>query len=205
MILLAAFSSMLGQPVTAPYEADVVVIVDTSTSMTDDGMDPERTSLLVTKLFSDIVPGRLVVIRLLDLVDDSSLIPSVRTERTENCTERPGMPCRIVDVPASSYEKVRRERAGSEVRPQRGDSAFKKRLEGHLEQRSNNSLFHAAFLAAQGAFEDGKPGVPRYLIWLSDGAVDQGLEAPTAAALEGLRRMGADVRAIVFGRGSTKF
>ena len=36
---------------------DVVVIVDTSTSMHDPGMDPERASLLVTKLLADIVPG----------------------------------------------------------------------------------------------------------------------------------------------------
>ena len=52
--------------------ADVVVIVDTSTSMKQTDMDPHGTSLLVAKLLSDIVPGNLAVVRLLDIGKDNS-------------------------------------------------------------------------------------------------------------------------------------
>src|SRR3954451_8638532 len=76
--------------------ADVVVIVDTSTSMKDPGMDPERTSLLVAKLFSDIVPGDLAVVRMLDLEADKSLLPRRDTGQMQPCMENPSQQCHVV-------------------------------------------------------------------------------------------------------------
>ena len=61
MLLSWLFVFHAGSAMAMQASADVVVLVDTSTSMVQPGMDPERTSLLVTKLFADIVPGNLAV------------------------------------------------------------------------------------------------------------------------------------------------
>src|SRR5215510_12816354 len=82
---LAAGSRSYAQNSSANYQADVAVIVDTSTSMQQPGMDPERASLLVTKLLVDLVPGKLAVIRLLDLGFDSDILPSVPTGQKAAC------------------------------------------------------------------------------------------------------------------------
>ncbi len=182
--------------------ADVVVVVDTSTSMASMGMDPERTSLLVTKLLADIVPGDLSVVRLLSLSSDSRWLPSRDTGKTLPCSEDKTKTCHHVE-PTSDWDKdVRTNRYGAETRVGRGDTTFKSRMDGHLAQVIGNSLFGLAFRAAQGVFDAHRsPGAPRAVIWLSDGTTDD--EARLATASRELRQAGVAIEAIVFGSGTT--
>ena len=187
-------------------KADVVVIVDTSISMREPGMDPQRASLLVTKLLADIVPGELAVVRLLDIANDADLLPREETGITEPCREDPSRQCNVVK-PASDWRLDAREKQlGTKVRPSRGDPAFKKQLESHLEQRIGNSMFDLAFAAAEGIFAEhravpGREAVPRTVIWLSDGKATE----PDVVRLQikALVNVGVGVKAIVFGNGDT--
>jgi hypothetical protein len=182
--------------------ADVVVVVDTSVSMKEPGMDPERTSLLVTKLLADLVPGELAVIRLLDLVEDGDLLPSKFTGEEVPCAEDPSKRCRVM-APATDWEADARSSAyGALRRPRRGDAGFKTELESHLAQRSNNSLFHLAFRAAQGVFDRYPAGTrssTRTLVWLSDGRADEA--DSVRQVLREIERDGITVEAVVFGAG----
>lgn len=184
--------------------ADVVVVVDTSVSMREAGMDPERTSLLVTKLFADIVPGDLAVVRLLDLGTDD--LPTEATGEYRPCVDDPTQRCESVKAASDWGAEVRENLLGVLRRSTRGDAAFKRALEEHLEQRSNNSMFWLSFRAAQGVFDRtrddrtaGRP--PRVLIWLSDGRAEN--PENTREILRELVREGVAVEAIVFGRGDT--
>lgn len=187
--------------------ADAVVIVDTSTSMRQDGMDPSRTSLLVTKLLADIVPGDLAVVRLLDIDDDKALIPSQPTGASVPCQEDPSRTCYSVEAATDWEADARSKKLGSIARPSRGDAAYKTALEQHLVQRVNNSMFHLAFRAAQGIFDEHKKNapkavIPRTVIWLSDGR-SEGPEVVRQAIRE-LTDDGVAVEAIVFGNGDTE-
>lgn len=183
--------------------ADVAVLVDTSTSMRQEGMDPQRTSLLVTKLLADIVPGELAVVRLLDLAADAADLPRRETGKKEPCAEDPSKLCGVVEAASDWQADARRKRLGALARPARGDAAYKLELEDHLEQRINNSPFYLAFRAAQGVFDE-RPadGAPRTVIWLSDGRADQ--EVALREVIGELRDGGVTVKAIVFGRGDTR-
>lgn len=188
--------------------ADAVVIVDTSTSMREEGMDPTRASLLVTKLLADIVPGDLAVVRLLDITADQELIPSRPTGEFMPCSEDPSRTCQRMDAATDWEADARSKKLGSLVRPARGDAGYKKAVEGHLEQRVNNSMFNLAFRAAQGTFDEhagdrSRPaGIPRTVIWLSDGRSDN--TNVTLHAISELVAEGVTVEAIVFGRGDTE-
>jgi len=186
-----------------PDMPDVVVIVDTSTTMKQPGMDSERSSLLFTKLLSDIVPGDLAVIRLLDLHSDAAVLPSTRTGKTEPCQEDPSRVCNLVEPAEDWGQKARRERLGVMERPAIGDTAFKKELDFHLAQRSGNSQFYLSFWAATGVFEAhaaaGKPRSNRTVIWLSDGKDESG--PALAPAVLALRSQGVEIVTIIFGRG----
>ncbi len=182
--------------------ADAVVIVDTSVSMRDPGMDPERASLLVTKLLSDIVPGDLAVVRLLDIGADRDVIPSRETNDQIPCVDNPGQMCTRVEQAIDWQDAARRRKLGALVRPSRGDADYKRQLESHLEQRINNSMFYLALRAAQGVFDEhGKAGAPRTVVWLSDGRSDN--PPVTDQAIRELTRSGVAVAAIVFGQGDT--
>ncbi|MFL6244786.1 MAG: hypothetical protein ACJ74H_02085 [Thermoanaerobaculia bacterium] len=187
--------------------AEVVVIVDTSTSMRQAGMDPERASLLVTKLLADIVPGDLAVIRLLDVDDDRDVIPSRVTGQSVPCQEDPSLTCHSVAPEIDWEEAARSRKLGSLARPVRGDAAYKHALEQHLEQRVNNSMFYLAFRAAEGVFDERRKDasrprdVPRTVIWLSDGRS----EGPDVVrqSIRQLSSGGVAVEALVFGSGDT--
>jgi hypothetical protein len=180
--------------------ADVVVIVDTSVSMKEPGMDPERTSLLVAKLFSDIVPGDLAVVRVLDLEVDKRLLPSRDTGRMEPCSEDPHRSCHVVEATSDWMADARKGRFGALARPARGDLAYKARLDSHLAQVSNNSPFELAFAAAQGVFDEhGKRQTPRTVVWLSDGRPDH--PQPLRQAIAQMAAKGTAVEAVVFGHG----
>ncbi len=206
-LLVIGLAATISAQDRRPTTADAVVIVDTSTSMRQDGMDPTRASLLVTKLLADIVPGDLAVVRLLDLDDDKDVIPSRPTGTFVPCSEDPSRTCHTVDAATDWEADARSKKLGSLARPARGDAAFKQSLEGHLEQRSTNSMFHLAFRAAQGIFDEHRndpsraAGVPRTVIWLSDGRSES---APVVGhAIGELAAEGVAVEAIVFGLGDT--
>ena len=173
IVSIVAWSMSAAHAQTAAV-ADVVVVVDTSTSMKEPGMDPERTSLLVAKLLADIVPGDLAIVRLLDVALDAESLPSRETGKMMPCAEDPAKSCHQVDPTSDWDADARRKQLGVLVRPARGDANFKRRLDSHLEQRINNSLFHLAFRAAQGVFDSRGSGVaaPRTVVWLSDGRAE---------------------------------
>jgi hypothetical protein len=200
----AAVLCLPGSAVSAPPppNPDVVVIVDTSTSMTEPGMDPQRTSLLATQLFADILPGDLAAVRLLDIADDAALLPRRETGRTEPCQEDPNKACNMVEPDGDWEALALTERLGVLARAAPGDAAFKAALPSHLAQVSGNSMFHLAFRAAEGVFEQ-RPGDARkrIVVWLSDGRTDD--EPSLARAVRDLRADGVEVAALVFGRGDT--
>lgn len=179
---------------------DVVVIVDTSTSMRRAGMDPERSSLLVTKLLADIAPGDLAVIRLLDLAADRALVPSRPLDENVACAEDTSQDCRRVEPTADWHADARTHRYGALVRAQRGDPDYKRTLDAHLQQRSNNSLFSLAFQVALGVFDQHPNTKPRIVVWLSDGSSEQ--EELLYYATTEVKAAQADIHAIVFGAGS---
>jgi hypothetical protein len=184
-------------------QADVVVIVDTSTSMSQPGMDPQRTSLLVTKLFADIVPGDLAVVRLLDLSKDSNLVPSRKTGQQVSCSEDPTQTCDRVEALRDWYADARANRFGSLVRGSLGDRAFKEQLDNHLKQNIHNSLFGLALRASQGIFDThAGSAAPRTIVWLSDGTSDD--PGQMRPVIDELRNAGVTIEPLVMGNGITK-
>ncbi len=204
-VLVAAVAIAGGRVVSAQSAAtaDVVVVVDTSTSMQERGMDPERASLLVTRLLADLVPGHLAVVRLLDVTDDRALIPSRNTGRQMPCSEDPSRTCTAVDAEGDWEKSARQGKYGTLVRAARRDASFKRELDGHLAQQVNNSMFSLAFRAAQGVFDDRAGGsIPRTVLWLSDGRSDG--EGAVLQVLSELRSAGVQVEPFVFGRGDQR-
>ncbi len=206
MALLAVVTDAPADQATRA-KADVVVVVDTSVSMQDPGMDPERTSLLVTKLLADIVPGDLAVVRLLDATRDKGTLPFIETGITEPCEEDPSAQCNVFKLDISAAQEIVRESALlAKVRPAQGDEGFKRDLESHLEQVGQNSHFGLALRCAQGVFDQHRargdePMVPKTVIWLSDGRAEMPNLVRQAAAE--LKADGIAIEAIVFGRGKT--
>lgn len=184
-------------------DADVVVVVDTSMSMAEPGFDPERTSLLVSKLLSDIVPGELAVVRFLDLARDAALLPSREMGTEGPCDDDPSRMCPMVEPAGDWYQLARDERYGVLERPRRGDAAFKGQLDAHLAQTSGNSVMGLAFQGARGVWDQRAGSTePRTLIWLSDGK-PRDAEALQPISEE-LVSDGVRVVPIVFGAGSTE-
>ncbi|MCP4702884.1 MAG: hypothetical protein GY862_39390 [Gammaproteobacteria bacterium] len=191
--------------------ADVVVIVDTSQSMKKAGMDPERTSLLVTKLFADIVPGDLAVIRLLDLAGDKNVFSFKTTGEMIPCQEDASKMCPSVGViGAEEWEsiskKVQENKFGALIRPERADKHYKQQLERHLQQRIGNSFFDLAFRSAQGIFDEhreknGASPVHQTIIWLSDGRASESFKPDIINIISKLQKTGVAIEAIIFGKG----
>ena len=63
-------------------------------------------------------------------------------------------------------------------------------------------MFQFAFAAAAGVFDKGGGGLPRTVIWLSDGLVPENNRSESEATLAELKKMGVDVRPIIFGKGN---
>lgn len=188
------------------FSADVVLVVDTSRSMLEPGMDPERTSLLVSKLFSDIVPGKLAVLRLMSAGQDKDAVGMVQTGEFQPCREDPSQNCSGYTLPPEKQRELAegRIRVGEKLRPQRGSAAFKSELDQHLEPVANSSYFGYSFATAGSIFEQNRaedPDRPQVLIWLSDGRAEDWESAKQT--LKKLQSEGVGIEAIVFGRGST--
>ena len=135
MLVLIGLLDCLAAQASATEDADVVVIVDTSTSMKEPGMDPDRSSLLVSKLLADIVPGNLAVVRLLGIGPDSGLLPSRPTGEFGPCPETPQEKCGKVERATDWDADARKNKFGVLTRPHRADLGYKKSLESHLDQR----------------------------------------------------------------------
>jgi hypothetical protein len=166
-------------------------------------MDPQRISLLVTKLLADIVPGDLAVVRLLDLSKDARWLPSKGTGKKVPCSEDSSRTCEHIEPQGDWYGDVRAHRYGALSRPARGDSGFKQQLDIHLEQVINNSMFGLGFRAAQGVFDTHPPSAAtRTVIWLSDGNSDDPGQLQTV--LGELQGAGVTIEPVVFGQGTTE-
>jgi len=190
-----------------PVKVDVVVIVDTSNSMGDPGMDPERSSLLVSKLLTDLVPGHLAIVRLLDLKHDGDILPHKQTSTPVPCGEMRGTNCYAAERVGDWEAKVRKNRHGVMERPSRGDADFKKKLDDHLKQKSGASNFTLAFHAAQGVY-DRRNGaetsrIPRMVVWLSDGKPDN--RPGCKQVINELKVGHVAIETVLFGKGSDKF
>jgi hypothetical protein len=184
-------------------EPAVVTIVDTSVSMREAGMDPQWSALLVTKLLTDLVPGRFAVVRLIDSNRDADQIQPAKTGETIPCPEDPSSRCDLVSPQADLEEVARTRLLGLLQRPGRADAGFKQQLEGHLDRVGQNSFFAPAFRAAQAFLGQQPPassGRARQLVvWLSDGRAE---DTPhTRRAIADLVAGGIDVAPIVFGNG----
>ncbi len=208
-LVFVLVSSLLlpGVSVAAALDADVVVVVDTSFSMTEPGMDPERTSLLVSHLFADLVPGELSTVRLLDYSSDVALLPSKQTGETKPCVEDPSRSCQVIVPDGDWGEMARRGRYGVLERPVRGDVGYRGQLASHLEQVAGNSDFGLAFAAAQGVFDEharsrgssGDAHLGRTVVWLSDGRSND--DPAVIRRIGELVADGASVHTVLFGRG----
>ena len=200
-LLFFYFGSCFATASESHIDTDVVVIVDTSVSMKEPGMDPERVSLLVSKLLNDVVPGTLSYIRLLDLSTDGSLLPSKPTGKKGECPENAAEMCSEVEAEGDWSQMAYDNTFGMLTRPTRGDAGFKRELETHLEQRSGNSQFHLAFSSARGKLKNAK-GDNKHIIWLSDGRTDH--EPPLLREITKAKQEDIQVEAIVFGAGDTR-
>nr|VFK58066.1 MAG: hypothetical protein BECKUNK1418G_GA0071005_10021 [Candidatus Kentron sp. UNK]VFK68236.1 MAG: hypothetical protein BECKUNK1418H_GA0071006_10011 [Candidatus Kentron sp. UNK] len=191
-------------PIQTLGESHVAIIVDTSVSMREAGMDPKRSSLLVTRLFSDIVPGQLSVIKLIELSEHEMDLPSRKTADTKPCDDDASRSCSIIE-PVGDWGAVMREKKlGALHRSYQGDKHFKQKLEEHLQQDKVNSQVSLAMIAAEGALfgaapQSHCPTEKCSLIWLTDGKV--GNVAAAKQVIAELRRRGAHMEAIVFGQG----
>ena len=208
LLLLSALLSGLAPLLNAQdsFEADVVLVVDTSRSMLESGMDPERTSLLVSKLFSDIVPGKLAVLRLMSATQDKESAGMVQTGEFKPCREDPSMNCSGFTLPPESQRELLEGRRliGEKIRDRRGSSAFKNSLDEHLDPVANSSYFAYSFATAATILRNNRaasPDTPQTLIWLSDGRAEDWPQAKLILAK--LQEEGVGIEAIVFGRGST--
>lgn len=198
--IAAATASLPALAAGTEPQADVVIIVDTSKSMADPGMDPERSSLLVAWLLADILPGDLAVVRLLDLVRDRADLPRNETGESATCTEGGLSPCERIE-PIGDWDALARDKLlGVIQRQRRGDPAFKERLLPHLAQDGNNSYFYLAFRAAEGVFQrNGSAPEARTVVWLSDGRDEA--QGRLERVLADLRATGTRIDTIIFGRG----
>jgi len=191
-------------PISAKTHFTVAVIVDTSTSMDKDGMDPERASLLVTKLLADIVPpeDNLSVIRLLDLITDKPLINSLSTKKKGKCHENINTQCNMVTMIGDWEGDARNKLFGVKTRSPIEIEQFKSTLDNHLQQNIHNSLFYLAFRAAQGLF-DQTPNNQHLIIWLSDG--EPAKPELLTSVINELKNDNVMIDTYIFGKGSMTF
>ena len=115
------------------------------------------------------------------------MIPREQTGKSVLCEDDPTKMCNQVRVLPDALPKTRRELSGALMRPRRGDAGFRNSLDNHLVQRSNNSMFQFAFAAAAGVFDKGGGGLPRTVIWLSDGLVPENNRSESQTTLEELK------------------
>src|SRR5205085_4343059 len=118
-------------------------------------------------------------------------LPTVPTGQTGPCEDDPSRACNIVSMPKDILDQIRKSKLAALIRDTQGSAAFKQSLNGHLEQKSNNSDLDLALAAAAGVFDDNRadpPTIPRMLIWLTDGDVPESSKMRGAPLLAELRK-----------------
>lgn len=189
---------------TTEDQADVVVMIDTSQSMTNAGMDPERASVLVAKLFSDVVPSSLSIVRLFDLEKDKHLIETKKTGQMSPCPERPSTMCETLEIVSDLQKTAYEKKIGVMSRPRPRDLKFKKQLEVELTATSTTSPFSLALISVARIFEERRLANPenrQILVWLSDGRTDNTQAFNQQISI--LKSDGVEIHSVIFGSGST--
>ena len=199
LLLCVTFGPAWAQRVS---NADVVVLSDTSATMSTN--DPKNAVVLVTRLFADIVPGKLAAVRLFDLSKDQSKVPSESTNEKKPCPDRPSEMCSIVKLGAGYVEKAIDQHLVLAVRPSRGDSGFKSSLVELLRPSAMQTDYRVSWGAIDRLFHDNASpdDVPRVVVWLSDGDADDWDQGARDAAKKVLDQ-GVAVRSLIFKTGNT--
>jgi hypothetical protein len=202
--LVAAILASCG-PMAAQQalNADVVVLSDTSATMSTN--DPKNAVVLVTRLFADIVPGKLAAVRLFDLSKDESKVPHESTNEKKPCPDRPSEMCSIVKLGPDAMQKAVDQRLVLAVRPSRGDGAFKSSLVELLRPTAMDTEYRVSWGTIDRLFKDNASAedVPRVVVWLSDGDADD-WEKGARAAVQLVLDQGVAVRALIFNTGKTE-
>jgi hypothetical protein len=203
---LLCFACARGLRAQQSLDADVVVLDDTSGSMKEN--DPKNAVVLVTRLFADIVPGKLAAVRLLNLNQDGKGLDQQDTGNSKPCPDAPGQMCHIMNLPADAVDRAVRQHMLIDSRDSRGDPAFKERLRNLLQPAAPDTVYQYSFATIEKRFEENAspPETPRFVVWLSDGApdVDANDWEQDRNYLKKLLDNGVSVRALVFKSGKTE-
>jgi hypothetical protein len=206
-LAIAALLSIIGASdlkAQQGLDADVVVLDDTSGSMRNN--DPQNAVVLVTRLFADIVPGKLAAVRLFDIARDRGSIKVEETGKSEPCPDDPTRQCQIMSVGPDALGKVLSQHLLLTRRNGRGDAGFKGRLPDLLRPSAMDTEYQYSFASIEQLFRENAspPETQRLVVWLSDGAPDAGDWDQAKPYLEKLLAQGVAVRALIFKSGKTE-
>lgn len=193
----------LGVQAQSSFDADVVVLSDTSASMEKN--DPQNAIVLVTRLFADIVPGKLAVVRLFETGRDKDKVPMRDSGKTSTCEGRSG-PCQVFEFGPGAAEKVINDHILVKVRPSRGDTGFKAGLQDFLQPLALDTHYALPLMSVDRVFKDNASpeSMGRFVVWLSDGAADAGDREEDERLLRDMTEKGIVIRPVVFKTGSTE-
>jgi hypothetical protein len=180
-------------------DADVVVLSDTSNSMTQN--DPKNAVVLVTRLFADIVPGKLAAVRLLDITKDKAKFPHQDTGKKVPCPDKPGELCEVINLGADAIGKAVDQHLLLATRPGRGDSAYKSSLVDLLNPSAADTVYAMSWATIERLFKDNASPeeAPRVVVWLSDGEADDWDDS--REYVRRLMAQGVAIRALIFKTG----
>jgi hypothetical protein len=199
VITILAGGRILAQ---SALNADVVVLSDTSATMSTN--DPKNAVVLVTRLFADIVPGKLAAVRLFDLSKDQSKVPNQQTNEKKPCPDRPSEMCSIVRLGPDAWDKAIEQKLVLSVRPSRGDSGFKSSLVELLKPSSMETDYMVSWGTIDRMFRDNASGddVPKVVVWLSDGDADD-WDKGARDAVKKVMDQGVAIRSLIFKAGNS--
>ena len=203
-VLIAAwmFCACLAGRAQQGLDADVVVLSDTSSSMTQN--DPKNTVVLVTRLFADIVPGKLAAVRLLDFGKDGGKLPHSNTFTMEPCSDDRSKNCKMYQLAPDAVEKAVQQHLLLTVRPSRGDGGFKSALVDLLRPTTMQTVYLMSWATIDRLYRDNASpeDTPKVVVWLSDGEADDwdhGASDFTKKVVE----QGVSIRALIFRTGKS--
>jgi len=184
------------------YEADVIVISDTSGSMQEN--DPRNSVVLVTRLFADIVPGKLAAVRLEDVNREGPRFGAAETGERSPCgPDRPGEICRTMKYPPGAEDRIVQQLVLAAVRQGRGDAAFKSNVKELLHPEAPYTSYNLGLRTIAQIFKNNAspPTIPKFVVWLSDGAGDSKDWNVAKPEWRGLIDSGAQILPLVFRSG----
>lgn len=201
MAALAAFFGASAARAQQSFDADVIVLDDTSGSMRFN--DPQNAIVLVTRLFTDISPGKLAAVRLFDIGRDQGVVHATTTGQSTPCPDDPSRTCQVMNMDPDARDKVVGRHLLISNRNGRGDAAFKTSLEGLLKPTAMDTQYEFALATIEQQFKENQspPETQKFVVWLSDGAPDAGDWESDKPYLDRLRSEGVSIRALVFKSG----